>query len=84
MMSYFGKIDYNFDNRYLFAATFRRDGSSKLGNNKWGNFPCCLRRLAYSSEPFYDIPAISNMKVRIGWGQNGNSISRLILRSILT
>lgn len=73
MMSYFGKIDYNFDNRYLFAATFRRDGSSKLGNNKWGNFPAVSAGWRISSEPFYDIPAISNMKVRIGWGQNGNS-----------
>mgnify|MGYP000335459234 CR=1 FL=1 len=73
MMSYFGKIDYNFDNRYLFAATFRRDGSSKLGNNKWGNFPAVSAGWRISSEQFYDIPAISNMKVRIGWGQNGNS-----------
>ena len=73
MMSYFGKIDYNFDNRYLFSATFRRDGSSKLGNNKWGNFPAVSAGWRISSEPFYDIPAISNMKVRIGWGQNGNS-----------
>lgn len=73
LMSYFGKVDYNFDNRYLFAFTFRRDGSSKLGNHKWGNFPAFSAGWRVSSEPFYDLPAISNMKVRVGWGQNGNS-----------
>lgn len=73
MMSYFGKIDYNFDNRYLFAFTFRRDGSSKLGNHKWGNFPAVSAGWRISSEPFYNLEAINNMKVRVGWGQNGNS-----------
>lgn len=73
MMSYFGKIDYNFDNRYLFAFTLRRDGSSKLGDHKWGNFPALSAGWRISSEPFYNLEAISNMKVRVGWGQNGNS-----------
>lgn len=73
MLSYFGKVDYNFDNRYLFAFTLRRDGSSKLGNHKWGNFPAFSAGWRISSEPFYNIPAITNMKVRVGWGQNGNS-----------
>lgn len=73
MLSYFGKVDYSFDNRYLFSFTIRRDGSSKLGNNKWGNFPAASAGWRISSEPFYNIQAISNMKLRIGWGQNGNS-----------
>lgn len=38
MVSYFGKLDYNYHDRYLVAFTLRRDGSSRLGNNKWGNF----------------------------------------------
>lgn len=73
MVSYFGKIDYNFDNRYLAAVTLRRDGSSRLGNNKWGNFPAASLGWRISSEPFFDCEAVDNLKVRVGWGQNGNS-----------
>lgn len=73
MASYFGKIDYNFDNRYLAAVTLRRDGSSRLGNNKWGNFPAASLGWRISNEPFFHCEAIDNLKVRIGWGQNGNS-----------
>lgn len=73
MISYFGKLDYSFDNRYLFAVTFRRDGSSRLGNHKWGNFPAASLGWRISSEPFFQCETISNLKVRLGWGQNGNS-----------
>lgn len=73
MASYFGKIDYNFDNRYLAAFTLRRDGSSRLGNNKWGNFPAASLGWRISNEPFFNCEAIDNLKVRVGWGQNGNS-----------
>lgn len=73
MASYFGKIDYNFDNRYLAAVTLRRDGSSRLGNNKWGNFPAASLGWRISNEPFFHCEAIDNLKVRVGWGQNGNS-----------
>lgn len=73
MVSYFGKIDYNFDNRYLFAFTLRRDGSSRLGNHKWGNFPAASVGWRISEEPFFSCEAIDNLKVRLGWGQNGNS-----------
>ncbi len=73
MFSYFGKLDYSFNSRYLFAFTIRRDGSSKLGKNKWGNFPAASAGWRISSEPFYAIDAISNLKLRVGWGQNGNS-----------
>lgn len=73
MISYFGKADYNFDNRYLLAFTFRRDGSSRLGNNKWGNFPAASVGWRISNEAFFGCEAISNLKVRVGWGQNGNS-----------
>ena len=73
MVSYFGKLDYSFDNRYLFAFTFRRDGSSRLGNNKWGNFPAASLGWRISSEPFFNSDIVSNLKLRVGWGQNGNS-----------
>ena len=55
------------------AFTLRRDGSSRLGNNKWGNFPAASVGWRISNEPFFDVEAISNLKVRVGWGQNGNS-----------
>ncbi|MCC8200071.1 MAG: TonB-dependent receptor [Tannerellaceae bacterium] len=73
LMSYFGKVDYNFDNRYLVGVTLRRDGSSKLGDNKWGNFPAVSAGWRISSEPFYTFDWMSNLKIRAGWGQNGNS-----------
>jgi TonB-linked SusC/RagA family outer membrane protein len=73
MISYFGKLDYNFDNRYLVAFTFRRDGSSRLGNHKWGNFPAASLGWRISNESFFRSETISNLKVRLGWGQNGNS-----------
>lgn len=52
MVSYFGKIDYNYHDRYLVAFTLRRDGSSRLGNNKWGNFPAASVGWRISNEPF--------------------------------
>ncbi len=73
MLSFFGKVDYNYDNRYLFAFTLRRDGSSKLGNNKWGNFPAVSAGWRVSNEEFFSSNVISNLKLRAGWGQNGNS-----------
>ena len=73
MVSYFGKIDYNYHDRYLVAFTLRRDGSSRLGNNKWGNFPAASVGWRISNEPFFDVEAINNLKLRVGWGQNGNS-----------
>ncbi|MDR1624379.1 MAG: TonB-dependent receptor [Tannerellaceae bacterium] len=73
MISYFGKLDYNFDNRYLVAFTFRRDGSSRLSKHKWGNFPAASLGWRISDESFFRSQTVSNLKVRIGWGQNGNS-----------
>lgn len=72
LLSYFTKIDYIFADRYLFAFTFRRDGSSKLGNNKWGNFPAMSAGWRVSEEDFFNSDKISNLKIRFGWGQNGN------------
>ncbi|GET29465.1 TonB-dependent receptor [Prolixibacter sp. SD074] len=72
MISYISKVDYSYDNRYLLSATFRRDGSSKLGNNKWGNFPAVSAGWRVSEEKFFNVGAITNLKLRFGWGQNGN------------
>jgi len=72
LASYMGKADYSYDNRYLFSFTFRRDGSSRLGHNKWGNFPAFSVGWRVSEEDFIDLGQISNLKLRVGWGQNGN------------
>jgi TonB-linked SusC/RagA family outer membrane protein len=72
LASYFGKVDYIYADRYLFNFTFRRDGSSKLGNKKWGNFPAMSLGWRISEEDFFKVDAISNLKLRFGWGQNGN------------
>tara|TARA_R110002050_G_scaffold149169_1_gene275547 strand:- start:21714 stop:25202 length:3489 start_codon:yes stop_codon:yes gene_type:complete len=70
--SYMAKADYTYDSRYLFSFTFRRDGSSRLGKNKWGNFPALSAGWRLSEEGFFDSEKISNLKLRAGWGQNGN------------
>ncbi len=72
LLSYFGKINYDYDDRYLFAFTLRRDGTSKLADHKWGNFPAASFGWRISNEDFFTPNAISDLKLRIGWGQNGN------------
>jgi TonB-linked SusC/RagA family outer membrane protein len=72
LISYFAKADYIYNNRYLASFTFRRDGSSRLGNNKWGNFPAFSLGWRMSQEEFFPTDKISNLKLRFGWGQNGN------------
>lgn len=72
--SYFGRFNYNFDNRYLFTLTLRADGSSKFGPaNRWGYFPSGSFAWRLSEEEFMSgVDAISNMKLRIGYGEVGN------------
>lgn len=74
LASYFGRFNYGFDNRYLFTFTLRADGSSKFGpENKWGYFPSGSFAWRISQEDFMkDISAISNLKLRIGYGEVGN------------
>jgi TonB-linked SusC/RagA family outer membrane protein len=74
LMSYLGRIMYNYDSKYLLTANFRADGSSKLDKkHQWGYFPSVSAGWRISAEPFLkDVKAISDLKVRAGWGQNGN------------
>jgi TonB-linked SusC/RagA family outer membrane protein len=74
LMSYFGKADYNFDDRYHLSLTVRRDGSSRLGpDNRWGTFPAASVGWRVSSESFMDeADFVSNLMVRAGWGVTGN------------
>jgi TonB-dependent starch-binding outer membrane protein SusC len=74
-LSYFGRIQYSLKDRYIFTGTMRRDGSSNFGtDNRWGNFPSVAAAWRISEENFMkDVPAVSNLKLRLGWGQTGNS-----------
>lgn len=72
LLSFFGKVNYNYDQRYLLSATIRRDGSSKLGINQWGNFPAFSLGWRVSQESFFHVNFINDLKLRFGWGQNGN------------
>src|SRR5690606_14451913 len=74
LVSFFGKLSYDFDSRYLFSATIRRDGSSRFGaNNRYGTFPAVSAGWRISNETFMeDSNVISDLKLRLGWGQTGN------------
>ena len=73
ILSYFGRVSYNFDERFLAQATLRRDASSHFGpNNKWGTFPSFSLGWNVKNEAFLkDNPVISMAKVRASWGING-------------
>lgn len=74
LFSYFGRVLYNFDDRYLVTATLRRDGSSKFADGKrWGWFPSAAFAWRASQENFLkDNKVINNLKLRLGWGTTGN------------
>lgn len=75
LISYFGRLQYNFDDRYLIQTSFRRDGSSKFGDNtKWGVFPSVSLGWRVSEEAFFsDLTMFSDLKVRASWGLAGNN-----------
>ena len=76
LASYFGRVDYNFDERYMLQATVRRDGSSSFGpNNKWAVFPSFSVGWNITNEAFMEsVPEWFNyLKVRASWGTNGNN-----------
>jgi TonB-linked SusC/RagA family outer membrane protein len=74
LLSFFGKVAYNYDQRYFFDVTVRRDGSSRLGStNRWGTFPAFSVGWRVSNESFLqDSELISNLMLRAGWGITGN------------
>lgn len=76
MISWFGKINYNYDSRYLASVTLRRDASSVFGsNNRWATFPAFSLGWSINNEAFFEslTNVIPQLKLRYGWGQNGNS-----------
>jgi TonB-linked SusC/RagA family outer membrane protein len=74
MNSYFGRLNYNSDERYLATFTLRADGSSKFGSdNQWGYFPSASLAWRVSNEGFMKgVSAIRNLKLRLGYGLVGN------------
>ena len=74
LLSYFGRFNYNFDNRYLVTATLRADASSKLNpNDRWGYFPSVAVAWNLNNESFLeDSEVINQLKLRVGYGEIGN------------
>ena len=74
LLSYFGRVTYNYDERYMAEATLRRDASSRFGpDNKWGTFPSVSVGWNIKNEDFLQaLPDISTLKLRASWGINGN------------
>ena len=75
MASFFTRETYNYDDRYYATYTYRYDGSSNFGpNNRWAGFHSVAASWRFSNEAFMkNIDWISNGKLRVGWGQTGNS-----------
>lgn len=72
LLSFFGRVNYSYDDRYLATFTLRRDGSSKY-TEKWGNFPSAAIAWRLSNERFMkDVKGISDLKIRLGYGMTGN------------
>ncbi len=76
MMSYFGRVNYNYDSKYFLSASYRRDASSRFGpNSKWGAFPSVSGGWTLSNEDFYNawLGQGSSLKLRASWGMSGNN-----------
>lgn len=72
LVSFFGRINYTYDNRYMITATLRNDGTSRFSNNKWGLFPSVALGWNIKNESFLvDSKAISKLKLRLSYGQTG-------------
>jgi len=87
ILSYMGRLNYSINDKYLFTATMRADGSSRFGSNtKWGYFPGVALAWNMSEESFIkNIPAIDLMKLRVSYGSIGNQgISPYQTQGLLT
>jgi TonB-dependent starch-binding outer membrane protein SusC len=74
LISYLGRLDYNYDGKYLLNAVVRRDGTSRLSDkNKWGNFPSVSAAWRVSEEPFFQSTWVNDLKVRASYGTLGSS-----------
>lgn len=74
LISFFGRANYNLNDRYMLSATLRRDGSSRFGpGNAWGTFPSVSAAWRISEEPFArGFAGLDDLKLRASWGKTGN------------
>ena len=71
LASFFGKVDYNYDDLVLASFTIRRDGSSRFGkDNRWGTFPAAT--LGFRASKLIDKSWLDDWKIRLSWGKTGN------------
>lgn len=74
-ISFYGRINYSYDSRYMLQATIRRDGSSVFGaNNRWGTFPSVSAAWNISEEDFMKGSIFNQLKLRLGYGVSGNAL----------
>jgi TonB-linked SusC/RagA family outer membrane protein len=75
LVAFFGRVSYNYKDKYLFQAILRHEGSSRFGaNNKWGNFPAVSAGWNITREDFMkDVSFLNDLKLRAGYGITGNS-----------
>ena len=76
MISFYGRLNYSYNSKYLFQATMRRDGSSAFGeNNQWATFPSASASWRLSEESFIkNLNLFDDLKFRVGYGVSGNSL----------
>ena len=73
LLSYFGRLNYNFDDRYLVTASLRADASSRLNpDDRWGYFPSAALAWNINNEDFFKSNVIDQLKLRVGYGEIGN------------
>ncbi len=74
LISFFGRVSYDYEGKYLFTASLRHEGSSKFGHNhKWGNFPAVSAGWRISQENFMkDVTWVNDLKIRADYGVTGN------------
>ncbi|EDM35156.1 putative outer membrane protein [Pedobacter sp. BAL39] len=78
LRSFFGRLNYAYEDKYLFEANLRRDGSSRFGkNNRWAMFPSFSAGWVASNESFWNKDIVNYMKVRGSWGKLGNQNTAL-------
>jgi TonB-linked SusC/RagA family outer membrane protein len=74
LISYLGRLNYSYANKYYLTLTFRRDGTSKLIKaNRWENYPSLSAAWRISEESFFNIDWINDLKIRANYGQLGNA-----------
>ena len=73
LRSILGRVTYNYDNRYMLTINVRRDGDSRFSEeNRWATFPSASIGWNLANESFFNVPSISSLKIRVGYGEVGS------------